>query len=59
MRFNDVWGFDPDEAPGEQARFRGEDDADSSSYNVNHERAARIPRDAWSQVCELWRLFRL
>jgi hypothetical protein len=55
----EVWGFDPDEAARAQALFRGVADQDHSFYCIDDERAARIPRDAESQIFELRRIFRL
>ena len=59
MGFKAVWGFDPDEVAKAQALSRGVAQKDQSLYFIDDERAARIPRDAESQIFELHRIFRL
>jgi hypothetical protein len=54
-----VWGFDPDEVAKAQALSRRISQKDRSSYRIDDEREAQIPRDAESQIIELRRIFRL
>jgi hypothetical protein len=57
MSFKDVWGFDPNEVIRTQSLFRHDSDKDES-INEDEQRAARIPVDVYSQICELRRMFR-
>ena len=75
MSFKSVWGFDPDESPYQaliatqvlprtlvmkaQPFVPREPDVFESAYEVDEERAARIPPDINSQIYELRRMFRL
>lgn len=59
MSFEEVWGFDPDEAAKAQAFLGGEIAAGETSDNPGEERAVRIPPDIDAQLYELRRIFRL
>ena len=59
MGLKEVWGFDPDEVAKAQALSRGITQKNQSSYRIDDEREAHIPRDAESQIIELRRIFRL
>jgi len=59
MSFKSAWGFDPDEALKTRDVFRGEPESDIFPYTADEQRAARIPVDAYAQIYELRRMFRL